>query len=319
MPWSSILLDDEQPDTPLRERVARLFAQQRATWPTLQTGEATLEQLQRKKLTCDGLSILVQVNPGRKRSTLAQTDVQSVAARPCFLCPVNMPVEERGVAFEDLVILPNPYPILPLHCTIASQTHQPQQLAGRVECFLRLAQELSPDLAALYNGPRCGASAPDHLHFQAALAAQIPLLSQLPEASGQIITPFRSFGRNLFLVTAADIAAVAAEVERVLGTWQSLAGSTEEPLVNLLAHYRDKTWVVLVFPRAKHRPACYFAEGKDQLLVSPAILEMCGILVTTEMAHFERLDAVTAHTIYEQVSIDSESYRNLIQSLQRGG
>lgn len=315
MPWSSILLDDVEPDTPLRERVERLFAQQRATWPTLQAGEAALEELQRKTLACDGQTILVQVNPGRKRSTLAQTDVKSVAARPCFLCPENMPTEERGVAFEDLVILPNPYPILPLHCTIASRAHQPQQIAGRAECFLRLAQELGPDLAALYNGPRCGASAPDHLHFQAALAAQIPLLSQLPEVPEKILTPLRSFGRNLLLIAAAEIALVAAEVERVLGAWQSLADSTEEPLVNLLAHYRNEQWEVLVFPRARHRPECYFAEGEDQLLVSPAILEMCGILVTTEMTHFERLDASLAQMIYQQVSIDPETFQALIQAL----
>jgi len=91
-----------------------------------------------------------------------------------------MPTEERGVAFEDLVVMPNPFPVLPMHCTIAAGEHQPQLIAGRVDCLLRLATEIGPDLAAFYNGPKCGASAPDHFHFQAARASEIPILTQLP-------------------------------------------------------------------------------------------------------------------------------------------
>src|SRR6476620_468632 len=159
MSWERILQIDK-PDTPLRKRIDELFAQQRATWPMLRDGEVALDQLEKKTLVDAGNSIIVQVNPARRRSTLANTDVKAIAARACFLCPENMPPEERGVSFEDLVLLPNPFPILPLHCTIANREHQPQQIRGRVATFLHLAHDLGPDMVALYNGPRCGASAP---------------------------------------------------------------------------------------------------------------------------------------------------------------
>src|SRR4051812_45493061 len=159
MSWERILQID-QPARSLRQRIDDLFVQQRATWPTLRDGEASLEHLERKSLTMGGDSIIVQMNPARRRSTLANTDAKVIAARACFLCPENMPPEERGVAFEDLVLLPNPFPVLPLHCTIADRVHRPQQLSGRVPTILQLAKQISSDMVALYNGPRCGASAP---------------------------------------------------------------------------------------------------------------------------------------------------------------
>jgi hypothetical protein len=168
MNWNQILQIDPGPSVPLRERIDALFAQQRETWPLLRDGEAALADLQKKTLTLDGEPVIVQVNPARRRSTLAKTDAQAVAARACFLCPENMPAEERGMAFDDLVAMPNPFPVLPLHCTITGREHTPQRIAGRIESLLRLAEAIGPDLAAFYNGPRCGASAPDHFHFQVA-------------------------------------------------------------------------------------------------------------------------------------------------------
>src|SRR4051812_3284204 len=121
MGWDEILSIDAGDERPLNERIDALFAQQRQTWPAFRAGEAALAQLQRKTLTLAGASIVVQVNPARRGSTLANMDAKAVAARPCFLCPQHMPPEERGVAFEDLVILPNPFPILPGHCTVAGR------------------------------------------------------------------------------------------------------------------------------------------------------------------------------------------------------
>src|SRR4051794_22397504 len=184
MSWTRILQIDPGEGVPLRERIGLLFQQQRDTWPALRQGEEALATLQRKTLSLDGNAVVVQVNPARRRSTEAKTDAEAVAARPCFLCPQNMPAEERGMAFEDLVVMPNPFPVLPLHATIAAREHRPQQIARHLGKMLRLAKELG-EAAILYNGPRCGASAPDHLHFQTASAVAIPLLSQLPPvASG---------------------------------------------------------------------------------------------------------------------------------------
>lgn len=305
MSWERILQND-QPDEPLRQRIDDLFAQQRATWPTLREGEAALAHLQRKTLTEGDESIVVQVNPARRRSTLANTDAKAIAARACFLCPDNMPPEERGIAFEDLVLLPNPFPILPLHCTIADREHRPQQLRGRIATFVHLAQEIGPDLAALYNGPRCGASAPDHFHLQAANAVDIPILAQLSTiSSSRPVAPHSSFGRNMLVIRNTNAANVAADIERSIDALQKIEQVIDEPMFNLIAHFAAGRYTIVFFPRAAHRPACYFATGPDQLLVSPAVLEMSGILVTTEPDHFARIDASTARAIYEDVSINA--------------
>lgn len=312
MSWQRILQND-RPAEPLRKRVDDLFAQQRETWLALRDGEAALAHLQRKTLSDGNESIIVQVNPARRRSTLANTDAKAVAARACFLCPENMPMEERGVAFEDLVIMPNPYPILPLHCTIAAREHRPQQLCDQVGKFLRLAKELGPDLAVLYNGPRCGASAPDHFHFQAACANEIPILSQLRALdSASRITPHTTFGRNLLLITGSIANEVAANVERSVNALRQIEATPNEPMLNLLAHFADDRYTVALFPRAAHRPKCYFATGPNQLLISPAVLEMCGILVATELEHFERINIPIAGKIYEEVSLNPEHFARLV-------
>ena len=171
MNWDAMLLREDDARAPLDRRIAALFAQQRATWPLLAEGEASLGSLETRKLECDGARVVVQANPGRRRSTHAKVDVQSVAQRACFLCPQNMPAEERGIVWGDYVIAPNPYPILPLHVTIPYHEHAPQRLEGLVGDLLELAAAAGPEFVVFYNGPRCGASAPDHFHFQACAAA----------------------------------------------------------------------------------------------------------------------------------------------------
>jgi hypothetical protein len=315
MSWDRLLQNDRL-DRPLGERIHDLFAQQRETWPTLRDGEAALAHLQRKTLTDGSDSVIVQVNPARRRSTLANVDAKAIAARACFLCPENMPPEERGVAFEDLVLLPNPFPILPFHCTVADREHRPQQLRGRITTFVHLAQEIGPDLAALYNGPRCGASAPDHFHLQAARADEIPILAQLSAiADSRTVVPHSSFGRNMLVIRSTDAHEVAAAIERSLYALQQIDTAAAEPMFNLLAHFAAGMYTVAIFPRAAHRPACYFATGEDQLLISPAVLEMGGILVATEPDHFARIDTRVARKIYEEVGIDAARFAELVAAI----
>ncbi len=224
-----------------------------------------------------------------------------------------MPAEERGVAFEDLIVLPNPYPVLPLHCTIAARAHCPQRIAGGIGTFLQLAKALGPDMAVFYNGPRCGASAPDHLHFQAARAAQIPILAELPTTSSSgCIVAYSSFGRHALVFGGTRDAGIHSDIERSVEVLRQIELATDEPRFNLLAHFHVGRWTAVLFPRAAHRPACYFATGPDQLLVSPAILEMCGILVTTEPDHFARLQASAVNAIFAEVCISPTHFRQLV-------
>ncbi len=316
MSWQKIL-ENDQPNRPLRQRIDSLFAQQRETWLTLKQGEEALSHLRRKTLLDGGQSVLVQANPARRRSTLAKTDAKTVAARACFLCPENMPIEERGVAFENLVVLPNPYPILPWHCTIASREHRPQQLEVSIDRFLRLSAAIGPDLASFYNGPRCGASAPDHFHFQAARADGIPILDQLPTLSGtRPVVAHASFGRPMLVFHSSKAVEMQANIEDAIKALRRVEETTDEPMLNVIAHYEADCYTAVLFPRALHRPACYFADGPDQLLISPAILEMSGILVTSEPDHFDRIDASTARAVYEEVSLNVAEFERVLASLQ---
>jgi hypothetical protein len=229
-----------------------------------------------------------------------------------------MPAEERGVAFEYLVVLPNPFPILPRHCTIAAREHVPQRIAGRLGSMLRLARELGPDMVALYNGPRCGASAPDHFHLQAAAADDISLLREAPATTDRAAaTPHESFGRRLFAIGSVDARAVERELERVIAALR-VVDAADEPMVNLLAHWCGDRFQTLLFPRAVHRPACYFAEGDRQLAISPAVLEMAGILVTPVADHFARVDADGARTLYDEVSLSRQAFHEVLTMLRNG-
>src|SRR4051794_28766774 len=314
MSWTRILQIDPGEGVPLRERIGLLFQQQRETWPALREGEAALATLQRKTLSLDRNAVVVQVNPARRRSTQAKTDAAAVAARPCFLCPQNMPTEERGVAFEDLVVLPNPFPVLPLHTTIAAREHRRQRIDGELGKLLRLSKEVGPEMAALYNGPRCGASAPDHFHFQAASAEAMPLLRQLPSFPNGLMVR-ESFGRKMLICTGANDNRVETEIETVIRALQQVDGASEEPMVNIAASYRNGRYSAILFPRAAHRPACYFESGPGKLAVSPAVLEMCGVFVTTEMEDFTRMSAETALAIYGEVSISAERLERLKPAL----
>jgi uncharacterized protein DUF4922 len=305
MSWDRILQNDRGPSVPLRERIDELFAEQRLNWPMLRDGEAALGQLQKKTLTSGGDSIIVQMNPARRASTQAKTDAQSVAARKCFLCPENMPAEERGMAFEDLVLMPNPFPVLPMHCTIAAREHRPQAIAGRIEQFLRLAAAIGPDLAVLYNGPMCGASAPDHFHFQCVRADAMPIWRQLP-VFGHGAAPFFPFGRGMVVIREDAVERTARYLEPTITGLPRDKNDRNEAKFNLAARFLDGQFTALIFPRTAHRPACYFAEGAKRMAVSPAVLEMCGVLVVTEPADFERIDPAFAHSIYEEVCLQPE-------------
>jgi hypothetical protein len=319
MSWERILQND-RPGEPLEQRIEELFVEQEANWPMLRDGYATLPQLKIKSLTSDRETIVVQVNPARRRSTLAKTDANSIAARKCFLCPENMPIEERGVAFEDLVVMPNPFPVVQLHCTIASRDHRPQRIEGQVGKLLRLAAAMGSDFAAFYNGPRCGASAPDHFHFQAAHAGMVPILSRPAVSAPRMavdrsLTAMTSFGRHMIIARSNDLKAVEQDIERAIHALGEIQRSADEPMLNLFAfHYRNLYSAVL-FPRRAHRPACYFATGAEQLLISPAVLEMCGIFVATEAEHFERINAEIARGIYQEVSISDADFAKLTKKL----
>jgi ATP adenylyltransferase/5',5'''-P-1,P-4-tetraphosphate phosphorylase II len=314
--WDRIILEDHVPGSALAPQLERLFAQQRQHWSLLREGEASLATMETKTLECSGAKVIVQANPVRKRSIHARVDEKSIAARSCFLCPENMPTEERGIGLGDLVVLPNPYPILRWHCTVPERTHRPQRLAGRIVKLLELAQAMGPEMLVFYNGARCGASAPDHFHLQACDARNIPLLSELPlTGDGALCQAHSSFGRNMLLLADPQADRLQQQFEHVLSV---LRGGEEggEPMFNLIALVRDGRYWAILFPRAAHRPSCFSAPGDARLAISPAALEMAGLLVVSDPDQLDRVDEQTAHTIYQEVSLNDTRFAQFMQGVQ---
>jgi hypothetical protein len=320
MSWDARILSqaelDPFPDQPLAGKwpaqIEALFAHQQQTWPQLREATAGLQQVEYRRFTIKGDEVLAQFNPKRIVSTSAKVDAASIQARPCFLCADNLPAEERGLAFStEYVLLCNPFPVLPKHLVIATRQHTPQAIAGTFGSLLDVTRALGQEFFTLYNGPRCGASAPDHLHFQAAEAALLPIWrdvargpldcwSSIADVEAMTLPGYRI---NVLGAAGSDRVALLAWFERALSMLAAVTENSEEPLLNLLATFKDGRWCVLLLPRQRHRPACYDAAGEAQLTISPAAIDLGGVVVVPRPEHFARLTAEALEQIYAEVTL----------------
>ena len=304
MTWEDVLLETAADLDALPDAVDRLFARSQASWPLWREGHEALAGVHQKTLGSGAERIIVQHNPARRRSVHAVVDPAAIAARPCFLCPGSFPEGETGVAWRDLALLPNPFPIVARHLTIPTLEHQPQALAGRAQELVELAQALGESMVVLYNGPRCGASAPDHFHFQAGAADTLPALEvAAAHAHDGALAGITSVGRRFAVLYDTDAAALGERIEYALGAWGRVHAHSEgEPMCNVVVHWQGSRGRALFFPRRAHRPYAFFAEPSERIGVSPAALEMAGILVVSDHDSFERLDDRAARTVYADVS-----------------
>lgn len=297
-------------------------------WELARKNHEALDHVRIRKFMLQGNEILVQFNPARALSTCARLDKESVEARPCFLCVSNKPEEQDSLRIrldEPFSLRVNPYPILPGHLTISSERHQWQTLAGKENRQLpgRLVEWLDNHFekgyTVFYNGARCGASAPDHFHFQAVRQTDVPFIREwdrlLLEADQcgyerldnggsciayrihSYICPIRAF------VTDKGTATSVRLVTDYLRTLPSHEGEPE-PRYNLFA-WKDPVhgFTLAYFPRAVHRPKCYTATGPEQLQVSPGALDMGGIIVTAREEDFEKINEERLLQIYQEVSL----------------
>ncbi|MDR0895527.1 MAG: DUF4922 domain-containing protein [Prevotellaceae bacterium] len=274
--------------------IDEFFDKQLTEWPLARDNYAALARVRTKTLMVDGLPYRVQSNAARILSTAAKTDARSISERPCFLCRTNRPPEQRYIdhVLDSYDILVNPYPIFPRHLTIALTEHHPQALSDeRFADMLTLAQML-PHFILFYNDAQSGASAPDHLHFQAGSRNILPV--------EQAIYRSRFEPHARFIDTDCREEAVArfAQLFRNLQITQERV----DPMLNLLCWYHDGQWTVSLFPRKKYRPDCYYASGKAQLLCSPAAVEMAGLFVLPREEDFERITATDIYHIIQEVS-----------------
>lgn len=298
----------------LPELARNLLARQQAAWPQLHAGYAALEALRVRQVQVAERVILLQCNPQRIKSTGAEIDPAAINARPCFLCPPNLPPAQQAIRYyHHFLVLCNPFPIFSPHFTIAHIQHLPQSLSGVWPSLLQLTRDFHPDFALLYNGPQCGASAPDHLHFQAVPKKAIPALNRGREEMKQV---WQSNGLVLSRTTTDPLAALLLEgapeqeliafLTRLTNAMMSVLPGLGEPLLNLFSLYEGGCWRILIFPRRKHRPAAYYNSGQEQILLSPGAVDMGGLLVIPREEDFNRLDGTTLRNIFQEISVSEE-------------
>ena len=312
----------------LAKREAEEFtAGQFGKWELCSKNHEALKDIKTKCFNIDGNLIKVQFNPARAVSTLARLDKSSIEARPCFLCMKNKPEEQDSINIDagmKFSIRINPYPILPGHLTISSEEHIPQTLADKAEMQLpgkileKVEDYFGQGYAIFYNGAKCGASAPDHFHFQAAKKEDIPFISQWNElfksATCNGSTKMEngdtcySYTVNSFVCPIKVFTSLSGNIDTglLLGYLDSLPKheGESEARYNMFAwREQDDVFCAAFFPRDKHRPSCYFAEGGEQIFVSPGALDMAGLIVTPREEDFNKIDETDIKKIYKEVSL----------------
>lgn len=317
MDWKGkIVRGDAIGGGPWRERLGRYLSWSAERWPRLAEALAAMASVRTREVRVGDRTLVVQWNPGRAVNTTAKVDSASVAARPCFLCPQNLPPEETGLAFgPDWVVLPNPGPILPLHLVVAFLDHDPQQVMVSIPAMLGMAEAAEGVGTVTYNGPRCGASAPDHIHFQVVEGNVLPEERFVREA----LDAGRDPGAILHKVPGLTIWEAQGAGRVVLGfhgrrdpVERELMAAIEllpmeegdsEPKLNLLMTAREDKIIALLFPRGRHRPAAFFADGPEQRLISPGVIDLAGVIVSVREQDFHALDDREVASILGEVTL----------------
>ena len=304
----------------------RFFDRQLKTWEEVRQRYRDLTNVETRELVGEGMPLKVQWNPARIRSTGAKIDARSLAERPCFLCAENRPKEQiHRVVDGKYELLVNPFPILPVHFTLPTLKHQPQSIGPMYGEILRLLEK-DAGLTILYNGPKCGASAPDHAHLQAVSTGILPLQKNWQRLSRHLVEVVKKEeDSGIWFVADYPVAAFLVRGnsqeshERLFKSLYACLPQREdetEPMMNIIAWRQGDTMLSVVLPRRQHRPACYTAEGEEQYIISPGAVDMGGLLITPREEDFRKITPEVAHRIYQEVSLTSEQVQEVMDKLK---
>jgi len=300
--------------------IEELFERQLRSWELALSNYLQLDEARTREIVFDNFSVFVQYNPGRIRSSAANVDQKSIAERPCFLCSANRPsMQEEVAAGNDFIFLINPYPIFRKHLTIPSVRHTPQRISGHFDDLLELSVAL-PGYVFFYNGPECGASAPDHLHFQAGNRNFLPVEKDFENQNNIIqvrsgslnIWKWQNYLRGIITISSFIQAEVSAYFEDLMQRFSKLQTGKIEPMINILVYYSGNKWIVHLIPRKAHRPAQYFTGNEEKLVVSPASVDLGGVIITPREVDFERLNNDIVRDIFSQVCYTDKEIEQLI-------
>ncbi len=307
----------------LHELSLQLYGEQQKQWKLLADGVSALHTVQTRIVDCGTYSVIVQYNPKRMVSTNAKVDSVSIKERKCFLCVEHLPIEQQGVLYKDkFLVLCNPMPIFKEHFTISHVSHIPQSIEEQIVTMLSLAKDLSPPYSVFYNGPKCGASAPDHMHFQASPKGLIPVELEVTEhrkkislLGGITVSSLERYGRSVIVLEGEHEQELELTFLRLVASMRKRMNTNEEPLMNVIGSYDKGMWRLIVFVRSKHRPAVFFKDGEEKVFISPAAVDIGGLVVTPMEKDFRAVNAALIKNIFEEVSVSHEILNSIIESI----
>ena len=303
--------------------ISRFFNRQLEKWADARHRFRDLKHVETRQFS-DQLKL--QWNPARIVSTGAKIDKKTLGERPCFLCDKNRPKEQMSKQIDEKFhLLVNPFPILPVHFTIPARKHQPQLIYknyGEMHRFI----SLHSDLMVFYNGPKCGASAPDHLHFQAGTNGILPLQTNWQRLSRNLtdiislndeekISVVRDFIVPAFVIISKSAESDEALFRRLYKAMPQ-RGDETEPMMNIISWRKGEEFISVVIPREKHRPEAYFAEGDAQFVVSPGALDMSGLIITPREEDFRKLTEEKALSLLQECGVSEEKMNAIIAKLK---
>jgi ATP adenylyltransferase/5',5'''-P-1,P-4-tetraphosphate phosphorylase II len=305
----------------------KLLERQKETWPILKSGYDSLSSIKTKRIKFDGFRFIIQFNPGRYISTSSKVDDKSINDRNCFLCQKNLQKEQEEIMLNDYILLGNPYPIFPEHFTIASIKHKNQRIHNSFKDLLFFSKLLSKYYTVFYNGPQCGASAPDHLHFQAGSKHTMPLDDEYDSIKikfGQLLSDKNECEVYFINDRLRKIISIEGKDDKYLTNifnsfYNKYSAQLDliEPLMNILCLYEEeKGWRVLIMLRAKHRPKEFYYEGSEKILFSPAACDYGGLCITPREKDFNRLDKVLLTNIFHETSIGDLKFQLLKEEMK---
>ena len=283
--------------------------------------------LKTKTFWFDGFKIKIQLNKDRIYSTSAKVDVDSIKDRSCFLCEENLPEEQKGIKLLDnYLLLCNPYPVFPEHFTIVTANHKAQEISSSFSDFVMLAKLFSDNFTVIYNGPQCGASAPDHLHYQAGTKYFMPVENDFHSIK-------KEFGDTVFnseelTITALDdglrrFFSIESTDDKILikvfnSIYNQLENTNGEPMMNLICNYDEENgWRLIIFLRSKHRPSHYYMEGENRIIFSPAAIDLGGVCILPVESDFYKIDKELLISSFNEVAISVNDFETLIVKIKK--
>ena len=303
---------------------------QKESWEKLASGYKSLDSLQIKEFDFNNFKIKVQFNPGRIISSSAKVDSKSINNRTCFLCYENLPAEQKGILYKhEYLILCYPYPIFPEHFTLSNINHFPQSIKESFDMLLTFSKDLSQFYSVFYNGPKCGASAPDHLHFQAGNNYFIPIDDEfefLKDKYGEILIKNDKLTvrgiddglRRYISLEGNSKKAIINSFNIFFDIYYSIANNGEEPMMNILSSYQQESgWRIIIFLRNKHRSSHYFEEGYKNILISPAAVDIGGVCITPLEKDFKKITKELLQEIFQEIIIGKEHFDFIKSSLTK--